>query len=78
LIIGYRLPSGRAIRVDLDEVLAMIKVVPTVRAGMLPFGPRAKIIDYHGNVAEPLPPRPEPSGQPNGSDLTEVIMGGER
>ena len=54
LITGYRLPSGRAIRVDLDEIVAMIKVIPTVKAGKMPFGPKARIV----NVVEEYQPDP--------------------
>jgi excisionase family DNA binding protein len=52
LITGYRLPTGRAIRVDLDEIEAMIKVIPTVKAGKQPFGPKAKIVTV--GMAEPV------------------------
>jgi hypothetical protein len=40
----------------LDETEQMIKVIPTVRAGTLPFGPKAKII----TVVEALPRDPGP------------------
>jgi excisionase family DNA binding protein len=52
LITGYRLPTGRAIRVDLAEIEQMIKAIPTVRATKLPFGPKARIVDM-SNVANP-------------------------
>jgi hypothetical protein len=35
----------------LDEIEQMIKVIPTIRARKLPFGPKAKII----TVVEALP-----------------------
>src|SRR5215211_7309566 len=56
LITGFRLPCGRAIRVDLNEIEQMIKVIPTVRTGKQPFGAKAKIIDMSGAI-EALPPR---------------------
>jgi hypothetical protein len=40
----------------LDEIEQMIKVIPTVRAGKLPFAPKAKII----TVVEALPRDPGP------------------
>lgn len=54
LITGYRLPTGRAIRVDLAEIEAMVKAIPTVKARKQPFGPAAKIVDLR-NVVSPIP-----------------------
>lgn len=47
LITGYKLPGGRAIRVDLDEIEKVMSVVPATvaRPGQKPFGPKAKIVD---------------------------------
>ena len=51
-ITGYRLPSGRAVRVDLDEIEEKIQVIPTVKAGKQPFGPKARIVDLRGGEEE--------------------------
>lgn len=47
LIHGYRLPGGRGIRVDLDEIQRVMRIIPTTvaRPGNRVFGPRAKIVD---------------------------------
>lgn len=45
LITGYKMPGVRAIRVDLVEIGAKMRTVPTVRAEInkKPFGPSATI-----------------------------------
>jgi hypothetical protein len=50
-ITGYRLPSGRAIRVDLEEITSQLKAIPTAMRPRVPFGPKAKIV----NVVEAQP-----------------------
>jgi excisionase family DNA binding protein len=53
-ITGYRLPGARAIRIDLDELEAKMRVMPAViRPKPQPFGPKAKIV----TVVDALPPR---------------------
>lgn len=42
-ITGYRTPAGRAIRVDADEIRLNMSVIPAMRRGTQPFGPKAKI-----------------------------------
>jgi excisionase family DNA binding protein len=44
---AYRIPRTRGVRLDLDEVLRAMKVMPTARArsGFGSFGPNATIID---------------------------------
>lgn len=43
---GYRLRGVRAIRVDLNEVRALVERIPVAeRAGRQPFGPRARIVN---------------------------------
>lgn len=49
---GYRLPTGRAVRVDADELQKIMRVIPTVRRAAQPFGPKAKIKDLR-NVIMP-------------------------
>jgi excisionase family DNA binding protein len=46
LLVGYRLPGARAIRVDLDELDRVMKVIPTTvaRPGHRAFGPKARIV----------------------------------
>lgn len=46
LITGYRTPTGRAIRVDLDEIERVMATIPTTvaRPNRRPFGPKAKIV----------------------------------
>jgi excisionase family DNA binding protein len=58
-ITGYRLPSGRAIRVDLEEIEALIKAVPAV---MQPQPPKP--------VKQP--PKPKRRAFPNGRIVTVV------
>lgn len=48
---GFRLPSGRAIRVDLNEIENAAKVIPAVARVVHPFGPRARIVTV-AEVAE--------------------------
>ncbi|WP_150236434.1 helix-turn-helix domain-containing protein [Nocardiopsis quinghaiensis] len=43
-ITGYRLPGGRAIRVDMNEVRAVVRAVPAVRRAVQPYGPKARIV----------------------------------
>ena len=43
-ITGYRLPGGRAIRVDMNEVRAAVRAVPAVRRAVQPYGPKARIV----------------------------------
>ncbi|OLT11709.1 hypothetical protein BJF79_23595 [Actinomadura sp. CNU-125] len=43
-ITGYRLPGGRAIRVDLNEIRAAVRVIPAVRRAVQPYGPKARIV----------------------------------
>ena len=50
---GFRLPTGRAIRVDADELQKIMRVIPTVRRTTQPFGPKAKIRDLR-NVVTPV------------------------
>jgi excisionase family DNA binding protein len=51
---GYRLPTGRAVRVDQDELQRIMRVIPTVRrATQQPFGPKATIRDLR-NVVSPV------------------------
>jgi excisionase family DNA binding protein len=69
LITGYRLPSGRAIRVDLDEITNTMKAIPAVFRPKQPFGPKAKIV----TIVEALPPRPDqdqaaPETEPQAQD----------
>ena len=47
LIVGYRLPGGRAVRVDLDEIERVMSVIPTTvaRPYRRAFGPRARIVN---------------------------------
>lgn len=55
-ITGYRLPGGRAVRVDLDKLDTMIKTIPaSARAPKQPFGPKARIKDLR-NVVMPVEP----------------------
>jgi excisionase family DNA binding protein len=63
-IVGYRLPGGRAIRVDLDEInRKMIKIIPAVqakaqvRAARPPFGEKATIVDVSDADGSPDPIR---------------------
>ena len=53
LITGYKLPGSRAIRVDLNEIETMLRVVPTTvaRSPMTSFGPKAKIVAVNTPVA---------------------------
>jgi excisionase family DNA binding protein len=44
LITGYKLPGGRAIRVDLDEITNKMKAMPTAMRPRQPFGPKANIV----------------------------------
>lgn len=46
LITGYKLPGGRAVRVDIDEIERVMKSIPTTvaRPGHKAFGPKAKIV----------------------------------
>lgn len=46
LVTGYRLPGQRAVRVDLDEMLRAMRVIPTTlaRPGHKAFGPDARIV----------------------------------
>jgi excisionase family DNA binding protein len=42
---GYRIPGVRAVRVDLNEVQALVRAIPAVsRRGKRPFGPNANIV----------------------------------
>ena len=42
---GYRIPGVRAVRLDLNEVQALVRVIPAVsRRDKRPFGPNAKIV----------------------------------
>jgi excisionase family DNA binding protein len=50
-ITGYRLPGGRAVRVDADELKKVMRVIPTVRRHQ--FGPKARIRDL-SNVVMPV------------------------
>lgn len=50
-ITGYRLPGGRAVRVDADELKRVMQVIPTVRRHQ--FGPKARIRDL-SNVVMPV------------------------
>jgi len=50
---GYRLPTGRAVRVDQDELQRIMRVIPTVRRTTQPFGPKATIRDLR-NVVTPV------------------------
>jgi excisionase family DNA binding protein len=46
LITGYRTPSGRAIRVDLSEILEKMQTIPSVIGPKpQPFGPLATIVE---------------------------------
>jgi excisionase family DNA binding protein len=45
LIIGYRLPSGRGIRVDLTEITEKMTAIPATIKIRQPFGPSARIVD---------------------------------
>ena len=46
LITGYRLPGGRAVRVDLDECERVLERIPATIAkpNRTPYGPKAKIV----------------------------------
>ena len=44
-ITGYRLPGGRAIRVDINEIQTAARVIPAVRHAINPYGPKAKIVN---------------------------------
>jgi excisionase family DNA binding protein len=59
LITGYRLPGGRAIRVDLEEINNQMRVIPAAMRPRVPFGQKAKII----NVVEAQPPQAEGDGE---------------
>ncbi len=54
LITGYRLPGGRAVRVDLDEIERMLTLVPATvvrhKVGRKPFGPEATIVSIHADA----------------------------
>jgi excisionase family DNA binding protein len=76
LITGYRLPSGRAIRVDLDEITSKMKAIPTAFRPKQPFGPKAKIVDL-SHAIEALPPH-EDRADGQGQDHAEAVTGGER
>jgi excisionase family DNA binding protein len=52
-ITGFRVPGLRAIRVDLDEIDELMKVMPAALKPKVPFGPRAKIVTV---VEEYKPP----------------------
>ena len=42
---GYRIPGVRAVRLDLNEVAALVRAIPSVsRRDKRPFGPNAKIV----------------------------------
>ena len=60
LITGYRLPAGRAIRVDLDEIERVMSTIPATvaRPGRTPFGPKARIV----SVIEAVEPEPGEGG----------------
>lgn len=47
LICGFRLPSGRGVRVDLNELDRVMRTIPTTvaRPGNRIYGPAAKIVD---------------------------------
>lgn len=55
LITGYRLPGGRAIRVDLAEIDRVMRVIPTTiaRPKHRAFGPKAKIVNMIEPVSRP-------------------------
>lgn len=63
LIVGYKMPTGRAIRVDLDEIERVMRVVPTTvaRPHTRPFGPRAKIVRVAEAVVVPTVSPSEPT-----------------
>jgi excisionase family DNA binding protein len=49
LITGYRLPGGRAVRVDLDECERVLTRIPATKPRK-PYGPKAKIISIPEHV----------------------------
>ena len=55
-ITGYRVPTARAVRVDLDEILAALATNPKMRGGLRSYGPKAKIVALTGTVIEYVPP----------------------
>ncbi|GAB3797968.1 hypothetical protein GCM10028798_09780 [Humibacter antri] len=51
---AYRIPGTRGVRLDLDEVMRAMQMIPTVAPRTLtPFGPNARIVD----LSEPQPLR---------------------
>ena len=50
LIHGFRLPSGRAIRVDLDEIDSMLQEIPTVTRQRGPYNQHPNIVDLRSVV----------------------------
>jgi excisionase family DNA binding protein len=68
LITGYRTPSGRAIRVDLTEILDQMKVMPATMRPRQPFGPKAKIV----TLVEEYRPPGQDQDQTVRSEATEV------
>jgi excisionase family DNA binding protein len=70
---GYKLPGGRAIRVDLDEIDQLLKVMPAALRPKQPFGPKAKI----GTVVEEYKPPGQDQDQAAKADAEEA-GGGDR
>jgi excisionase family DNA binding protein len=80
-ITGFRLPGGRAIRVDLDDIEEQLKVMPaTMGPRRQPFGPKAKIV----TIVEEYRPAtdanaaPEAQDQDQDQEQAQAMAGGDR
>lgn len=54
---AYRIPGTRGVRLDLDQVNAAMKVIPTTvaRPGIAQFGPKARIIELQRRTLDEVP-----------------------